>query len=84
MRHTKTWTISLPPAMERQVSKLAKDEQRTKSELIRQALREYLVTHQLKELQKTLVPKARALGIRTEEDVNRVIHEFREEQRQRA
>lgn len=42
MRTTRTWTISLPPALSRLAQEIAKQEQRTKSELIREALRLYL------------------------------------------
>lgn len=42
MRTTRTWTISLPPALSDQADDLAKAEQRTKSELVREALRVYL------------------------------------------
>ncbi len=41
MRITRTWTISLPPQMSVQAAALAKTEQRTKSELVREALRLY-------------------------------------------
>ena len=42
MRTTRTWTISLPPAMSQLAEELAKAEHRTKSELIRETLRLYL------------------------------------------
>ena len=42
MRTTRTWTISLPPAMSLAAQQVAKQEQRTKSELVREALRLYL------------------------------------------
>lgn len=42
MRVTRTWTISLPPPMSRLAQRIAKEEHRTKSELIREALRNYL------------------------------------------
>ena len=41
MRATRTWTISLPPDMSRLAGHLAKQEHRTKSELVREALRFY-------------------------------------------
>ena len=41
MRITRTWTISLPPTMSAQAQQVAKQEHRTKSELIREALRLY-------------------------------------------
>ncbi len=42
MRETTTVTISLPPAMAKQVEQAMKAEHRTRSELIREALRVYL------------------------------------------
>jgi predicted transcriptional regulator len=41
MRTTQTMTISLPPAMVRQVEQIRKAESRTRSELVREALRAY-------------------------------------------
>ena len=42
MRRTRTWTISLPPDMSAAAEAVALQEQRTKSELLREALRLYL------------------------------------------
>lgn len=42
MRETTTFTISIPPAMAKQVERAMKAEQRTRSELVREALRVYL------------------------------------------
>jgi predicted transcriptional regulator len=41
MRTTETMTISLPPGMARQLEKVRKQEHRTRSELMREALRRY-------------------------------------------
>ena len=43
MRTTRTWTISLPPALSRLANEIAAAEHRTKSELVRESLRVYLV-----------------------------------------
>ena len=42
MRETTTFTVSLPPAMAKQVEQAMKAEHRTRSELVREALRVYL------------------------------------------
>ncbi|HBH97928.1 MAG TPA: hypothetical protein DDX89_09180 [Candidatus Omnitrophica bacterium] len=42
MRATRTWTISMPPELSRLAGQLADAEHRTKSELIREALRLYM------------------------------------------
>ena len=41
MRITETMTISLPPAMAKQMEKIQKEEHRTRSELLREAWRHY-------------------------------------------
>jgi len=41
MRTTDTVTISLPPAMAKQMEKVQKEEHRTRSELLREAWRQY-------------------------------------------
>lgn len=76
MRTTKIWNISLPPEMARAAEKAAKEEARTKSELIREALRQYLWGKRWKELRHYGEERARRQGIR-EEDVDRLIHESR-------
>ena len=42
MRTTQTWTVSLPPNLLRDAERAAKEEDRTKSELVREALRLYI------------------------------------------
>lgn len=41
MRTTNTLTISLPPAMAKQMERVQKEENRTRSELLREAWRRY-------------------------------------------
>jgi metal-responsive CopG/Arc/MetJ family transcriptional regulator len=41
MRETTTFSVSLPPAMAKQVEQAMKAEHRTRSELVREALRVY-------------------------------------------
>ncbi len=77
MRTTKTWTISLPPKLVREAERGAKEENRTKSELVREALRFYLDEQRWRKLQRKTALQAQALGIRTEEDVDRLVHAVR-------
>ena len=77
MRISKTWTISLPPEMERDAARTAKQERRTKSELVREALRVYLVGRQWQSLQKTASLRASQRGIRSEADVENAIDKLR-------
>lgn len=77
MRISKTWTISLPPGIEREATQIAKQERRTKSELIREALRVYLATRQWQSLQKTASIRANQKGICSEADVENLIDKLR-------
>lgn len=77
MRTTRTWTVSLPPSLVREAERAARQERRTKSELVREALRFYLEEQRWRKLQRRTALQAQALGIRTEEDVNRIVHEGR-------
>ena len=77
MRVTKTWTISLPPKLVREAERTAKEENRSKSELVREALRCYLEERRWRKLQRATAIRAESLGIRTEEDVDRLVHEVR-------
>ncbi|MDQ7818928.1 MAG: ribbon-helix-helix protein, CopG family [Armatimonadota bacterium] len=77
MRTTRTWTVSLPPSLVREAERAARQERRTKSELVREALRFYLEEQRWRKLQRRTNLQAQALGIRTEEDVNRIVHEVR-------
>ncbi len=77
MRVTRTWTISLPPPMEREAEQVARKEHRTKSELIREALRMYMISRRLEAIQRDASVRARAKGIRTEADVERIVDDIR-------
>ena len=76
MRITKIWNISLPPEMARAAEKVAKEESRTKSELIREALREYLWTRRWRKIRQYGEKRARRKGVR-EEDIERLVHQVR-------
>ena len=76
-RTTKTWTISLPPKLVKEAEQAAKQENRTKSELVREALGRYLEERRWRKLQKASAEKTRNLGISTEDDVDRLVHDVR-------
>lgn len=60
--------------------KTAKQESRTRSELVREALRQYLWGRRWNTIRRYAEQRARAVGIR-EEDVDRVVHESRSAKR---
>jgi metal-responsive CopG/Arc/MetJ family transcriptional regulator len=62
-------TISLPAALRRQVARSAKARHLTQSEFVRAALQEKLWEDAVESSARMLAPKARALGLLTDEDV---------------
>lgn len=81
MRTTKAISITLPEPMLDSAKARAKKENRTMSELVREALRRYEASQWLAEMQRYGQERAAAVGV-TEEDVDRVVHEVRSDRRE--
>ena len=78
MRTTKVTSLSIPPKLLREAERLARREGRTKSELLREALRRYVADSRWRELQEFGRARARKLGL-SESDVERLVQEYRAE-----
>ncbi len=72
-RTTKTITLSLPPDMARKIDRLMKEEGRTRSELLREALRRYAEEQEWRKIYRYAQVRAREKGI-TEDQVEDLIH----------
>jgi len=79
MRTSEVISITLPPKLLRAAERLAKKEGRTRSELFREALRRYLAEQSLRELQQYGAQQAKKLGIESDDDILRLIKEYRRE-----
>lgn len=79
MRTTKLITISIFPELLEETEKVAKEENRTRSELIREALRRYIADREWRRVQRYGIRKAKMLRLQ-EEDVERLVDEYRREQ----
>jgi CopG family transcriptional regulator/antitoxin EndoAI len=75
-RITKTVTLSLPPEMDKKISALMKKEGRTRSELLREALRRYMEEREWKEILRYGRMKAKEKGI-TEDQVEDIVDAYR-------
>ena len=71
-RTTEILSVSLPTKELQEISKLAKKEKRTRSELIREAIRRYQAIRDWEYLQMVGEKIATRLGIETEQDVERI------------
>lgn len=68
---TSALTIRLDPELEKQLDRLAARTGRSRSEIVREALRRQLAVSQFQELRKRMMPFAEAAGYLTDEDVFR-------------
>ena len=75
-RVTKTVTLSVPPEMDRKINALMKKEGRTRSELLREALRRYMEEQEWKEGLRYGRMRAKDRGI-TEEQVEDIVDAYR-------
>ena len=64
--------VSMPPAMAKRVEKLAKEENRTKSELLREAFRVYEWRRDWAQIRSWGKETAKKMGIKSDEDVERI------------
>ncbi len=64
-----TLTISLPPQTRAQLARAAKRRKLSESEFVRRALQTQLWQDAFEESRRKLAPRARAMGIYTDEDV---------------
>lgn len=75
---TQTLNIALPKDLVKKVDEVAKKEYRNRSELIREALRIYLTRlERWGRILKTGKEYGEKMGIKSEEDVVRIIKEYR-------
>jgi CopG family transcriptional regulator/antitoxin EndoAI len=75
-RVTKTVTLSVPPEMDRKINALMKKEGRTRSELLREALRRYMEEQEWKETLRYGRMRAKERGI-SEDQVEDIVDAYR-------
>ena len=77
LRTSKLITISLPPELLKKIEKLARKENRTRSEFFRETVRQYLAKEEWRELNRYARSVKGKAGIETEDDVNRIAEKSR-------
>ena len=83
MRTTKVLSVTLPSPMLLEAQQLAKQENRTMSELVREALRQYQRQRQWESITAFGKVSAEAAGVLDEEGVVEAIHAYRQESRRK-
>ena len=79
-RSTRVLSISVPQRLAEELERMAEEEGISKSELFRLMARAYKKERseeQFLKLQRELAPRAKGLGVTTEEDVERLVFENR-------
>jgi metal-responsive CopG/Arc/MetJ family transcriptional regulator len=66
-------SISLPEELRAELDRLTKLDGSSRSDVVREALRDYLFTRRFRALRQELMPYAEAQGIYTDEDVFRAV-----------
>ena len=74
-RKTKILNISLSKELYKEIENIAKGESRTKSELIREAFRQYYANKKWSEIRAWGNETARRFGIKDEQDIDKILHE---------
>jgi len=64
--------ISVPPALAKRIERIAKEENRTKSELLREAFRVYEFNRDWARIRAIGEATARRMGIKSYEDIERI------------
>ncbi len=81
-RRSSVLSISLPPELSSDLDSVASQERRSRSELVREAVRQYILLSHWKALRQKASLKAIQRGLK-EEDVERLIDEERSARRRR-
>ena len=68
-----TLTISLPAWLRRRLDQLTREENLNRSDVVREALRQYFARREFQRLRATLVPEAEKRGLYTDEDIFREV-----------
>jgi Arc/MetJ-type ribon-helix-helix transcriptional regulator len=79
-RSTKVLSISVPEQLAEELERMAAEEGVSRSELFRSMVKAYKrerAAADFLELQRRFAPKAQARGIKSEEDVDRIVFEDR-------
>jgi len=64
-----TITVSLPPSVKKELDRVSDTEGVSRSDIVRESVRDYLFIRQFRALRKAMLPQAARKGIHTDKDV---------------
>ncbi len=77
MKTMEALSFTFPMETIEEIKQLAEKERKTRSQLVRDALDQYIQTRKWRNIQRKMAIRARVLGITSEEDVERLVHKHR-------
>jgi predicted transcriptional regulator len=66
-------TVRIPAPLRKELKRMSSRQHRPTSEIVRDSLRRYIASEQLREIRRKARPRAEARGFLTDEDVFKVI-----------
>ena len=66
-----TITISLPGDLKKRLDGLVRSNRSNRSDVVREALRQYILKEEFRQLRREMIPQAESRGIYTDDDVFR-------------
>ena len=84
MPHKVITSISLPAEVLKRAEAIARETHKSRSEWIKDAVLKSVEEHEWKRMQEEAAPYGAAQGVRTEEDVERLVREIRRPKRKGA
>ena len=64
-----TITISVPKSIKQKLDRITKEEHLNRSDIVREALRQYFTRQEFRRLRQLMIPEAERRGFYTDEDV---------------
>ncbi|OGS27788.1 MAG: hypothetical protein A2297_09970 [Elusimicrobia bacterium RIFOXYB2_FULL_48_7] len=77
MRNVQSISVTIPTALASRLDKLQKEEMKSCSGIVTEALKEYVDWQQFKKMQKELSIMAKVKNVTTQDDVEKIIHGLR-------
>ena len=68
-----TITISIPKSIKQKLDRIVKEEHLNRSDVVREALRQYFTRQEFRRLRQLMIPEAESRGFYTDEDVFRKV-----------
>ncbi|HNZ30160.1 MAG: hypothetical protein BWY84_00206 [Candidatus Aerophobetes bacterium ADurb.Bin490] len=81
MKKVKALSITIPGELTEKLHKISKAENKSVSFVISEAVMSYCGKKELEEARAEFSERARKMGVVSEEDIDRVIHEYRQERK---